>query len=87
MTVVNSNDAPQAGADSLTLAQGSITANLVATLLANDADLDVGDSLRVASVKTTGTLGTVAFDAMTQTLIYTADAASQVALGAGGQRY
>ena len=83
LTVVNSNDAPQAGADSLTLAQGSITANLVATLLANDADLDVGDSLRVASVKTTGTLGTVAFDAMTQTLIYTADAATQVALGAG----
>src|SRR5213592_1482468 len=77
------NDAPVANPDAVSVNEDATTANLVPALLANDTDPDAGDTLSVASVDTSGTLGTVAFDAATQTLTYSADAAAQDTLAAG----
>ena len=77
------NDAPMAAADSIAAAESAATANLAAALLANDTDPDNGDQRRIAAVDTAGTVGTVSFDASTQTLTYSADAAAQDALSFG----
>lgn len=60
VTVNGSNDAPTAGDDA-----GATNARLATTLsvLANDSDSDAGDSVKVDSVDTTGTLGTVTIGA------------------------
>lgn len=71
--VTNVNEAPVAANDSVTVAEDATTANLVALLLANDRDVDAGDTRTIVSVNTTGTLGHVVFDAATQTLTYAAD--------------
>src|SRR5262252_5711401 len=80
-TVLSDSDivAPLANADSTAVAEDAASANLVPLLLANDS----GPDARVAAVDTTGTVGTVAFDATSQTLTYSADAAAQDALAAG----
>jgi len=77
------NHAPVANADAIAVDEDATTANLVPLLLANDTDADAGDTRTVTAVDTTGTVGTVAFDSATQTLTYSADAASQDALAAG----
>jgi VCBS repeat-containing protein len=81
--VANTNDAPVAVADSVSVNENGTTANLVPVLLANDTDVDAGDTRRVSAVNTTGTVGSVAFNAATQSLTYSANAASQDALRAG----
>src|SRR5262249_21966148 len=83
VTVTGVNDAPIAVADSAAVNEDATTANLAALLLANDTDADSGDTKTIASVNTAGTVGTVAFNAATQSLTYSADAASQDALAAG----
>jgi VCBS repeat-containing protein len=83
VTVTGVNDAPVAAADSVAVAEDATTANLAAVLLANDTDADNGDQRRITAVDTTGTSGTVSFNASTQTLTYSADAAAQDALSAG----
>jgi len=77
------NAAPVANPDAVGVNEDATTVNLVPALLANDTDPDAGDTLSIASVDTSGTLGTVAFDAATQTLTYSADAVSQDALATG----
>jgi VCBS repeat-containing protein len=83
LSVANTNDAPVAVADSVAVNEDATTANLAPSLLANDTDVDAGDTRRIAAINTTGTVGTVAFNAATQTLTYSADAAAQDALAAG----
>ncbi len=83
MTVTGVNDAPVAFADSVAVNENATTANLVPLLLANDTDVDTGDTRSITAVNTTGTIGTVAFNAATQTLTYSANAAAQDALAAG----
>jgi hypothetical protein len=72
IAVADVNEAPIASGDKLGVAEDGTIANLVPTLLGNDSDPD-GDLLRVEGVNTAGTLGTVTFDAATQTLSYSAD--------------
>ena len=83
VTVTGVNDAPIAVADSIAVNENATTANLVPLLLANDTDVDAGDTRRVSAVNTTGTVGSVAFNAATQSLTYSANAAAQDALAAG----
>jgi VCBS repeat-containing protein len=52
-------------------------------LLGNDSDPDAGDSFTFVSVGTAGTLGSVIFDAATQSLRYVADDDSFDGLGVG----
>ena len=68
------NRAPVLGADSVAVAEDAATGNLAAQLLGNDSDPNDRDSLSIQSVDTAATLGSVSFDAATQTLVYTADA-------------
>lgn len=67
------NEAPVAEHDAVAVDEDSST-NLWSQLLANDHDPDAGDTLSISAVDTTGTLGSVVFDAETQTLQYVADA-------------
>ena len=83
ITVANTNDAPLAVANIVTLNENATSANLVASLLADDSDVDVGDTLRISAVNTTGTAGTVTFNAALQTLTYSASAATHNALAQG----
>ena len=83
VTVANTNDAPLALANTVALNENATSANLVASLLADDSDVDAGDTLRISAVNTTGTAGTVAFNAALQTLTYSANAASHNALAQG----
>ena len=79
------NSAPVGVADAVSVAEDASTANLVATLLANDGDVDfaAGDSLTIVSVGTGATQGSVQFDQALQSLIYVADAGAFDALHAG----
>jgi VCBS repeat-containing protein len=83
LTVANVNNAPVAEADSITVAENALTQNLALALLANDHDIDAGDSLAIAAIGTAGTIGQVTFDSASQTLAYNANGASIDALGAG----
>src|SRR5207247_3783653 len=65
VTVAGVNDAPVAVADSVAVNENATTANLVPLLLANDTDVDVGDTRSITAVNTTGTTGSVAFNAAT----------------------
>jgi Lamin Tail Domain/Bacterial Ig domain len=69
------NRPPVASADAITVRTDATTNNLWSVLLANDIDPE-GGALRISAVETNGTLGTVQFDAQTQTLRYVADDAS-----------
>jgi len=64
------NQPPVAVADAVAVNEDATTANLYATLLANDRD---DGALTISAVGTAGTLGTVRFDAATRTLQYVAD--------------
>src|SRR5204863_7275657 len=68
VTVTGVNDAPVAVADSVAVNENATTANLVPLLLANDSDVDTGDTRSITAVNTTGTIGTVVFNAATQSL-------------------
>jgi VCBS repeat-containing protein len=67
------NEAPTAVADAVAVDEDGTTGNLWSQLLANDSDPDAGTTLAIASVDGTGTLGSLVFDAATQTLRYVAD--------------
>jgi len=83
MTITGVNDAPVANADAVSVLENVATANLASTLLANDTDIDAGDTRSITSVNTIGTAGVVAFNTSTQTLTYTADGATLDALRGG----
>ncbi len=83
-----------AGTDAaLTVAEDGTTINLAGTvatapLTKNDSDPDAGDTFRITSADTTGTVGSVSFNAGTaafgdETLTYTADGAAHDLLAAG----
>ena len=83
VTVSGINDGPVATADAISVLEDATPANLASALLANDTDVDVGDTRAITSVNTAGTAGTVSFDQGTQTLTYAANGAAQNALRAG----
>ena len=67
------NEAPVGVADAVAIDEDATSANLWSQLLGNDQDPDAGDTLAISAVDTTGTLGTVSFDAASHTLTYAAD--------------
>lgn len=69
--IARPNQAPVAGDDAISVVEDATTGNLVTTLLGNDRD---EGALTIVDVDTAGTLGTVVFDAASQTLRYVADA-------------
>ncbi|MEA3064850.1 MAG: uncharacterized protein QOJ27_1296 [Sphingomonadales bacterium] len=73
IAVADVNEAPTAVGDSVAVNEDATTANLWNLLLGNDSDPDAGTTLAIASVDGTGTLGSLVFDASTQTLRYVAD--------------
>lgn len=73
IAVANVNEAPVAVGDPVAVNEDATTANLWSQLLGNDSDVDAGDTLTIVSVGTSGTLGSVIFDAATQSLRYVAD--------------
>jgi Ca2+-binding RTX toxin-like protein len=77
------NNPPVAVADVVAVDEDATTTNLASLLLANDTDADIGDTRRIISVSTAGTVGRVVFDAATQSLRYFADADAQDALRQG----
>lgn len=83
ITVGDLNEAPVAAADAVAVNEDATTANLWATLLGNDGDPDAGETLTISAIDTSATLGSVIFDAATQTLRYVADADAFDALAPG----
>jgi VCBS repeat-containing protein len=84
LAIANTNDAPVANADSITVDEDATTGNLWSVVLANDLDVDAGDVLVISSASATSALGsTVVFDAATRTLTYSADADSLDLLAPG----
>ena len=80
VTDVPENGSPTPQTDTgIAVYEDATTANLWDRLLANDTDPD-GDALTIVSVDTTGTVGSVHFDAARQVLTYSADANSLDAL-------
>ncbi len=73
ITITGENDAPTGTADNLYALENSSLSNLQITLLSNDADIDAADTLSILSVDTTGTVGSVSFNAGTQALSYSAN--------------
>jgi len=73
VTVTGANDGPVAAADAFAADEGVASGNLWATLLGNDTDVDASDVLSITAVNTGGTLGSVTFNAATQTLVYNAN--------------
>lgn len=73
ITINDVNEAPVATGDPVAVNEDATTGNLWTQLLANDSDPDAGDTFTIVSVGTGGTLGTVIFDAATQSLRYVAD--------------
>ncbi|HEX2558919.1 putative Ig domain-containing protein [Phenylobacterium sp.] len=73
LTITPVNDAPTAAGDAISVAEDATSGNLVATLLANDTDPDASDTKTITAVGTGSTKGTVAFNAGSQTLTYSAD--------------
>jgi predicted extracellular nuclease len=76
------NAAPVAADDAVAVNEDASTGNLWDQLLGNDSDPD-GDALSIESVDGTGTLGSLVFDAQSQTLRYVADNDSFDALAPG----
>jgi VCBS repeat-containing protein len=83
IAVQDVNEAPVAVADLAWVDEDATTENLWASLLANDSDPDAGDSLTISAVSTSGTLGSLLFDPLTQNLRYLADHDSFDALAPG----
>lgn len=67
------NEAPVAVGDIVAINEDATSTNLWTQLLDNDNDPDAGDNVTIQSVSTIGTLGSVLFDAATQSLRYVAD--------------
>lgn len=67
------NEAPVANGDAIAVDEDATSDNLWDLLLANDTDIDLGDSVTIQSVDGTGALGSLIFDPGTQTLRYVAD--------------
>ena len=67
------NEAPVAASDMIALSEDATSANLWSQLLGNDIDVDAGDTLSIAAVDASRTLGTLVFDPATQSLRYVAD--------------
>jgi hypothetical protein len=59
--------------DRIAVNEDATSTNLWNLLLGNDRDPDAGDALAITAVSGTGTLGSLVFDAATQTLRYVAD--------------
>jgi hypothetical protein len=74
-TITGVNDAPTMGADAVSVAENTTSANIHATVMLNDVDVDTADTFDITAVDTTGTTGTVVFNAGTDTLTYEATAA------------
>jgi VCBS repeat-containing protein len=73
LNIYGVNDDAVAVDDALAIGEGATSANLWATLLGNDQDVDNAPvALRILSVDTTGTQGEVTFDAATKTVRYSA---------------
>ncbi|MDP6875207.1 MAG: tandem-95 repeat protein [Alphaproteobacteria bacterium] len=72
VSVAPVNDDPTATADHVDVAEDGETLDLWSQLLGNDSDVD-GDPLQITSIDSSATLGTVIFDAASQTLLYRAD--------------
>ncbi len=83
ITVGDVNEAPSATNDGIAVDEDATSANLWSLLLGNDSDPDAGDTLTISAVGTAGTLGSLVFDADTQTLRYVADADAFDALAPG----
>ena len=83
LAVADVNEAPNAVADAVTVNEDATTANLWGQLLGNDSDPDDDDAFTISSVNTSGTLGTVLFDAASHSLRYVADNDSFDALAPG----
>ena len=72
VSVLDAHEAPVAANDSFSVVEGGVVNDLAAILLGNDVDPD-GGTLRILSVDTDGTTGTVEFNAETQSLRYFAN--------------
>ncbi|HEX8262522.1 MAG TPA: Ig-like domain-containing protein [Allosphingosinicella sp.] len=73
MVIEGVNDAIVAVDDQVAVGEGQTTGNLYSTLVSNEIDPDGGaNSNRILSVDTTGTQGSVSFDASGRTVIYSA---------------
>ena len=83
IAINNVNEAPVALGNPVAVNEDATTGNLWTQLLSNDSDPDAGDSFTIVSVGTGGTLGSVIFDAATQSLRYVADDDSFDGLAAG----
>lgn len=75
-TITSEEHAPVGVADTIYVDEDATTGNLWPALRSNDTDADAGTVLTITAVDTTGTLGSLIFDAATQTLRYVADANS-----------
>jgi Ca2+-binding RTX toxin-like protein len=73
VTVNGSNDGPVAKANSTSVKEDATSKNLWSSVIANDLDVDIGDTKTIVSIDTTGTLGTVKLDTKTKSLVYVAD--------------
>ncbi|MFO1112507.1 MAG: Ig-like domain-containing protein [Rhodospirillales bacterium] len=62
VSVAGRNDAPSVGADAVSATAGTRLTMAATTLLANDHDIDAGDSLHLVSVDGSGATGTVSLD-------------------------
>lgn len=71
VTVIDTHEAPVAGDDAFAVVEGGVALDLATLLLRNDTDPD-GGTLRILSVDTDGTTGTLEFDAATQSMRYLA---------------
>jgi VCBS repeat-containing protein len=73
MVIEGVNDAIVAVDDQVAIGEGQTTGNLYSTLVSNEIDPDgSANSNRILSVDTTGTQGSVSFDASSRTLTYSA---------------
>jgi VCBS repeat-containing protein len=83
VTVNGYNDDPVAGADQATVSAGGATGNLWDVLLANDHDVDLGQTLTIESVDATGAAGRLTIDLAHHEIVYHADTSALAGLPAG----
>nr|WP_295370480.1 cadherin domain-containing protein [uncultured Sphingosinicella sp.] len=83
ISVNDLNEAPVARGDAVAVDEDATSDNLWSLLLGNDSDPDAGDSLVIHSVDGKGALGSLIFDAASQTVRYVADADAFDALAPG----
>ena len=77
------NEAPVATGDLVLVDEDATSGNLWTQLLGNDFDVDAGDTLSISAVDGSNSLGSLLFDAATQSLRYVADHDSFDALAPG----